>query len=186
MDLHIELKRHHLGEDVHVTIECQRERRRCQGRNLDGDFDAVDTARVRQAARTPMLPMRSGGDCMAHALHLCMVVWLCKFWPHFPEKYDRSVNPVEFLHIYSTSILTPGGDEAIMANYFPVALSSTTWSWLMNLPEGSLTSWVKMCRQFTANFESIYACLSNEVDLHIVQQCSGESLQSFIQWFSQV
>jgi hypothetical protein len=73
MDLRIELKRRRLGEDVHVTIERQRERCRCQGHNLDGDFDAVDTARVRQAARTLPLPMRSGGGCMAHALHLCMV-----------------------------------------------------------------------------------------------------------------
>jgi hypothetical protein len=25
-----------------------------------------------------------------------------------------------------------------MANYFPVALTGTAWSWLMNLPEGTL------------------------------------------------
>jgi hypothetical protein len=40
-----------------------------------------------------------------------------------PEKYDGSVNPAELLEIYSTSILATGGDEAIMANYFPVALT---------------------------------------------------------------
>jgi hypothetical protein len=28
-----------------------------------------------------------------------------------------------------------------MANYFPVALIRTSQSWLMNLPEASLTSW---------------------------------------------
>jgi hypothetical protein len=42
------------------------------------------------------------------------------------EKYDRMVNPTEFLQIYCTSILTAGGDEAIMANYFPVALTGMT------------------------------------------------------------
>jgi hypothetical protein len=104
--------------------------------------------------------------------------------PHLLEKYDGSVNSAEFLQIYSTSILTTGGDEAIMANYFPVALTGTTQSWLMNLPEGSLTSWVELCRQFTTIFESAYACPGNEVDLHAVQQCPGESLRSFIQWFS--
>jgi hypothetical protein len=50
---------------------------------------------------------------MALAPHLRMVVWLCKFSPHLPEKYDGMVNPVEFLQIYSTSILTTGGYEAI-------------------------------------------------------------------------
>jgi hypothetical protein len=58
------------------------------------------------------------------ASHLCMVVCLRKFQPHLPEKYDGSVNPTEFMQIYSTSILTLGGNEDVMANYFPVALTS--------------------------------------------------------------
>jgi hypothetical protein len=33
-----------------------------------------------------------------------------------------------------------------MANYFLVALAGTTRSWLMNLPEGTLTSWKELCR----------------------------------------
>jgi hypothetical protein len=41
-----------------------------------------------------------------------------------------------------------------MTNYFPVTLTGTTQSWLMNLPEGSLTSWQELCRQFTVNFEN--------------------------------
>jgi hypothetical protein len=93
---------------------------------------------------------------------------------------------VEFLQIYSTSILAAGGDEVIMANYFPVALTGTARFWLMNLPEGTLDSWPELCRQFTANFESAYARPDNETDLHAVQHRPGESLCSFIQRFSQV
>jgi hypothetical protein len=55
------------------------------------------------------------------------------------------VNPTEFLQFHSTSILAAGGDEAVMANYCPVALTETARSWLMNLPEGTLTSWQEMC-----------------------------------------
>jgi hypothetical protein len=77
---------------------------------------------------------------MALAPHLRMVVWPCKFWPHLLEKYDETVNHAEFLQIYSTSILAAGGDEAFMANYFSAALTGMMRSWLMNLPEGSLTS----------------------------------------------
>jgi hypothetical protein len=65
---------------------------------------------------------------MALAPHLRMVVWPPKFWPHLPEKYDGTVNPAEFLQIYSTSILTTDGNEAVMANYFPVALTGMTRS----------------------------------------------------------
>jgi hypothetical protein len=72
------------------------------------------------------------------------------------------------LQIYSTSILATGGDEAVMANYFPVALTGMMRSWLMNLPDGTLTSWQEMCHQFTANFESAYAWLGNETYLHAV------------------
>jgi hypothetical protein len=36
--------------------------------------------------------------------------------------------PREFLQIYSTSILTTGGNEAVMTNYFPVALMGTSRS----------------------------------------------------------
>jgi hypothetical protein len=87
---------------------------------------------------------------MALAPHLCMVVWPCKFWPHLLEKYDGMINPNKFLQIYSTSILTAGGNEAIMTNYFPVALTGTARSWL------------------TTNFDSAYARPGNETDLHAI------------------
>jgi hypothetical protein len=121
---------------------------------------------------------------MALASHLHMVVWPCKFQPHLLEKYNGSVNLIEFLQIYSTSILSAGGNRAITTNYFPVALTIMTWSWLMNLPEGSLTSWMELCRQFMTNFESAYTRPGKEVNLHVVQQHPRESLRSLIQRFS--
>jgi hypothetical protein len=85
---------------------------------------------------SPLTPREFGGGCMALAPHLRMVVWLHKFWLHLPEKYNKTVNPAEFLQIYSTSILATGGNEVILTNYFPVALTRTTRSWLMNPPRG--------------------------------------------------
>jgi hypothetical protein len=55
-------------------------------------------------------------------------------------------------------------------------LTGTAWSWLMNLPLESLFSWGELCYQFTANFESVYACPGNEFHLHVVRQRPGESL----------
>jgi hypothetical protein len=189
-DLREEINRRRGGEDSRTTIEHNRERHRdIEGRNLERDFDLHAPVRARQAAHAP-LPLAPrkfrGGGCMALAPHLRMVVWPPKFWPHLPEKYDRTVNPVEFLQIYSTSILAAGGNEVVMANYFPVALTGTARSWLMNLPEGTLHSWLELCRLFTANFESSYARPSNETDLHAIQQRPRETLRSFVQRFSQV
>jgi hypothetical protein len=53
------------------------------------------------------------------------------------KKYDGAINPAKFLQIYTTSILTAGGNEAVMANYFSVALTGTAQSWIMSLPPGS-------------------------------------------------
>jgi hypothetical protein len=78
------------------------------------------------------------------------------------------VNPAEFPQVYSTSILAAGGNEAVMANYFPEALMGTARSWLMNLPKGTLHSWSELCHQFTANFESAYARPGNETDLPVL------------------
>jgi hypothetical protein len=135
-DLQAELERPRSGEDGCITIKRQRKRRRCQGRNLDRDFDAVDTTPVGQAALTPTSPLGSGGGCMTLAPHFRMVVWPCKFWLHLLKKYDGSVNPAEFLQIYSTTIIAAGGNDAIMTNYFSVALTGMARSWLTNLPEG--------------------------------------------------
>jgi hypothetical protein len=111
---------------------------------------------------------------MEFASHLRMVVWPPKFWPHLPEKYDGMVNPVEFLQIYSTSILAAGGNEAVMAKYFPIALTGMARSWIMNLLKGTLYSWSELYRSFMANFESAYARSGNETDLHAIQQRPGE------------
>jgi hypothetical protein len=186
-DLKEEINRHRGQEDSRTTIERNHERRRdIEGRNLERDFDLHAPVSARQVAHAPLPPSSLGVSegCMALAPHLRMVVWPPKFRPHLPENYDGTVNPVEFLQIYSTSILAAGGNEAVMANYFPVALTGTTRSWLMNLPEGTLHSWSELCCQFTANFGSTYARSGNEIDLHAIQQRPGESLCSFIQRFS--
>jgi hypothetical protein len=128
-DLRAKLERRHSGEDGRTTIDRQRERHR----NLDGDYDAANVVPGTANAAHTSTSSGSRGGCMALAPHLQMVVWPCKVQPHFPEKYDRSVNPSKFLQIYFTSILAVGGNEAVMANYFPVALTGTTRLWLMNL-----------------------------------------------------
>ena len=39
-----------------------------------------------------------------------------------------------------------------MANWFPMALKDGAHSWLLNLIEGSVSSWEEMCNRFIANF----------------------------------
>jgi hypothetical protein len=81
---------------------------------------------MRQAGRTPTSPCGIWGwqhGACPTSLHGGMAVQVPT---PFAREVNGSVNPTEFLQIYSTSILAARGNEAIMANYFLVALTSTS------------------------------------------------------------
>jgi hypothetical protein len=143
-NLRAELNRRRVGEDARVSLERARERRQnIDGRNLDQDFAAV-------APQTPMgtrsqtgVPL-AGVGCATLADHLRAASWPPKFQPHLPEKYDGTSNPSEFLQVYVTAIMAAGGNTAVMATYFHVALSGPPRTWLMNLTTGSVYSWEEL------------------------------------------
>jgi len=57
-----------------------------------------------------------------------------------PDKYDSTIDPEEFLQIYTTAIKAAGGGQQVIANYFQVSLRGIARSWLMNLPPGFVGS----------------------------------------------
>jgi hypothetical protein len=185
-DLRAKLDRRRAGEDAWVSLERARERRQnISGRNLDQDFAAV-------APQTPMgtqsqtgVPL-AGVGCAALADHLRAASWPPKFRPHLPEKYDGTSNPSEFLQVYVTAITATGGNTAVMATYFHVALSRPAWTWLMNLTPESVYSWEELCAWFIANFASAYQQHGVEAHLHAVRQELGETLWKFISRFTKV
>jgi hypothetical protein len=155
-DLRAELNRRCAGEDACVSLERAHERRQnIEGRNLDQGFTALAPQTPRGARIQAGVPL-VGVGCATLANHLRAATWPSKFQPHLPEKYDGTSNPSEFLQVYVTAITTAGGDTAVMATYFHVALSRSTWTWLMNLAPGSTYSWEELCARFTAIFASAY------------------------------
>jgi hypothetical protein len=128
----------------------------------------------------------AGVGCAALADHLRVASWPSKFQPHLPEKYDGTSNPSEFLQVYVTAIIAAGGNTAVMATYFHVALSGPAWTWLMNLAPGSIYSWEELCARFITNFVSAYQHHGVEAHLHAVGQEPGETLRTFISRFTKV
>jgi hypothetical protein len=124
--------------------------------------------------------------CTALADHLRTASWPPKFWPHQPEKYDGTSNPSEFLQVYVTAITAAGGNTAMMATYFHVALFGPARTWLMNLTPGSVYSWEELFTRFVANFASAYQQHDVEAHLHAVRQEPGETLRKFISRFTKV
>jgi hypothetical protein len=124
--------------------------------------------------------------CATLADHLRAAAWPPKFRPHLPEKYDDTSNLSEFLQVYVTAITAAGGNTAVMASYFHVALTGPARTWLMNLTPGSIYSWEELCARFTANFASAYQQHGVEAHLHAVRQEPGETLWAFISRFTKV
>jgi hypothetical protein len=163
-----------------------RERRQnIDGRNLDQDFATVAPQTQMGTWSQTGVPL-AGVGCAALADHFRAASWPPKFRPHLPEKYDGTLNPSEFLQVYVTAITAAGGNTAVMATYFHVALSGPTRTWLMNLTPGSVYSWEELCTRFVANFASAYQQHSMEAHLHAVRQEPGETLRKFISCFTKV
>jgi hypothetical protein len=185
-DLRAELNRRRAGEDARVSQERARERwQNIEGRNLDQEFATVAPQTPRGARVQAGVPL-AGVGCAALADHLRAATWPSKFWPHLPEKYDGTSNPSKFLQVYVTAIMAAGGDTAVMATYFHVALFGPARTWLMNLAPGSIYSWEELCERFIANFASAYQQHGVEAHLHVVRQEPGETLQAFISRFTKV
>jgi hypothetical protein len=185
-DLRAEHNRRRTGEDARISLERARERRQnIEGRNLDQDFAAA-TSQTPTGTRSQTGVPLAGVGCAALADHLCAASWPPKFRPHLPEKCDGTSNPSEFLQVYVTAITAAGGNTAVMATYFHVALSGPARTWLMNLAPGSIYTWEELCARFVANFASAYQQHSVEAHLHAVRQEPGETLQKFISRFTKV
>nr|CAH67964.1 OSIGBa0142I02-OSIGBa0101B20.7 [Oryza sativa] len=172
------------GPDARLNIERRRNDRRAAHAS-EGASSSGAPLRSGHGGQPPVSPV-GGAGCRAFVASLRNVRWPPRFRPTVTEKYDGSVNPAEFLQIYTTGIEAAGGDDRVMANFFPMALKGQARGWLMNLPPASVHSWEDLCQQFTMNFQGTYPRPGEEADLHAVQRGDDESLRSYIQRFCQV
>jgi hypothetical protein len=107
-------------------------------RHNEGDYDMYDPY-YEQPTRhhSPLRAWESGG-IKPFSRDLRMVIWPPNFMSLAIDKYDGSNNPVECLEVYQLTIEVAGGDSYVMANYLPIFLLSSTGTWLMGLPTGSV------------------------------------------------
>ena len=115
--------------------------------------------------------------CRAFTPELRSVAWPGKFKPDLPPRYDGTLDPVEFLQLYELSIEAANGDEKVMVNWFPMALTDGARSWLLNLPPGSISSSDEMRNRFiVANFQGTHDRQPAAGDLPRVNKQPGETL----------
>jgi hypothetical protein len=108
------------------------------------------------------------------------VRWPDKFKTGNIDRYNGSSNPEEFIQVYQTVIEAVRGDDRVKANYLPNALTGVARSWLINLPEGSITSWDQLCIIFIGNFQGTYERPSTAEILKTIRQKNDESLWDYV------
>ena len=69
-----------------------------------------------------------------------------------PPCYDGAVDPSAFLLAYEEAVLEAGGDDKVMANWFPMALTGVPRVWLLNLPTSSVASWEELRNLFLTHY----------------------------------
>jgi hypothetical protein len=156
------------------------------------DLRNVIEERRRLKLRTPSPPRCSLAEDAApvgksgfHALAgpLRQVWWPNKFKTGNIDRYDGSSNHEEFIQVYQTVIEPTGADDQVKANFLPTALTSASRSWLINLPEGSITSWDQLCTMFIGNFQGTYEHLFTAETLKTIKQKYDESLRDYVKHF---
>ena len=86
---------------------------------------------------------------------LRQVQWPHKFKPDMPPCYDGATDPLAFLLEYEEAILKAGGDDRVMANWLPMALTGVPRMWLLHLLAASVASWEELRNLFLAHHAAL-------------------------------
>jgi hypothetical protein len=85
--------------------------------------------------------------------------------------------------VYQTIVEAARGDDQVKANFLPTTLTGAGRSWLINLPEGSITSWDQLCAMFIENFQSTYEHPSTTETLKSIRQKHDKRLRDYVKHF---
>jgi hypothetical protein len=140
---------HHLSEHDARRCITQNHTTRKYNHHRD-DLHNIIEDRRHLRLRTPSPPRhslvedvapvgKSGFRALAGPLR--QVQWPYKFKTGNIDRYDGSSNLEEFIQVYQTVIEAAGGDDQVKANFLRTALTGAVRLWLINLSEGSITSW---------------------------------------------
>lgn len=72
---------------------------------------------------------------------LRVMEWPRNFKIHDLETYNGKDNPEHWAMLYEIAVRAAGGDEDVMANYFPVVINNSAHQWLLGLQDDSIDSW---------------------------------------------
>ena len=83
-------------------------------------------------------------DASPLAVELQAIPWPQSYKPPQLPMYDGHLDPKQFLMSYEATISSYGGNTAVMAKSFVMAVRSVAQTWYSSLRSGTVTSWQKL------------------------------------------
>jgi hypothetical protein len=122
-------------------------------------------------------------DASPLATELQAIPWSPSYKPPQLPMYDGHSDPKQFLMSYEATISSYGGNTAVMAKSFVMAVRSVAQTWYSSLRPGTITSWQKLKDMLIASFQGFQ---TKPVTAQALFQCAqdhDEYLQGYVRRF---
>jgi hypothetical protein len=97
--------------------------------------------------------------------------------------YDRHLDPKQFLMSYEATISSYGGNTAVMAKSFVMAVRNVAQTWYSSLWPGTITSWQKLKDMLVTSFQGFQTKPVTTQALFQYTQDHEEYLQAYVRRF---
>jgi hypothetical protein len=109
--------------------------------------------------------------------------WPPSYKPPQLPMYDGHLDPKQFLMSYEATIYSYGGNTAVMAKSFVMAVKNVAQTWYSSLRPGTITSWQKLKDMLITSFQGFQ---TKPVTAQALFQCTQdheEYLQAYVRRF---
>jgi hypothetical protein len=117
------------------------------------------------------------------AAELQATPWPPSYKPPQLPMYDRHSDPKQFLMSYEAAISSYGGNTAVMAKSFVMAVKSVAQTWYSSLRPGTITSWQKQKDMLVTSFQGFQTKPVTAQALFQCTQDQEEYLQAYVRRF---
>jgi hypothetical protein len=108
-------------------------------------------------------------DASPLAAKLQAIPWPPSYKPPQLPMYDGHSDPKKFLMSYEATISSYGGNAAVMAKSFIMAVKNVAQTWYSSLRPGTITSWQKLKDMLVTSFQGFQ---TKPVIAHALFQCT--------------
>jgi hypothetical protein len=117
------------------------------------------------------------------AAELQATPWPPSYKPPQLPMYDGHSDPKQFLMSYEATISSYGGNTAVMAKSFVMAVKSVAQTWYSSLQRGTITSWQKLKDMLITSFQGFQTKPITAQALFWCTQDHMEYLQAYVRRF---